>query len=161
MTHDYKRHGTTTLFAAIDMTEGRVISSCMPRHRHQEWIRFLGKIDRQTPKSLDLHLVADNYSTHKHPAVRAWLDKHRRFHMHFIPTSSSWLNVIERFFSELTTKRVRRGAFSSVSDLIKAIEDFIAYHNADPKPYVWAAQVEKILNKVGRAKIALDQVKST
>jgi transposase len=161
MTHDYKRHGTTTLFAAIDMTEGRVIYSCMPRHRHQEWIMFLSKIDRQTPKNLDLHLTADNYSTHKHPAVRAWLDKHRRFHMHFIPTSSSWLNVIERFFSELTTKCVRRGAFSSVSDLLKAMEDFIAHHNADPKPYVWTAQVEKILNKIGRARISLDKIKPT
>jgi transposase len=161
MTHDYKRHGTTTLFAAIDMAEGRVISSCMSRHRHQEWIRFLSKIDRQTPKDLDLHLIADNYSTHKHPKVRAWLGKHRRFHMHFIPTSSSWLNVIERFFSELTTKRIRRGAFSSVPDLIETIEDFIARHNADPKPYVWTAQVEKILDKVGRAKISLDKLNPT
>ena len=122
---------------------------------------FLKKIDRQTPKNLDLHLIADNYSTHKHPKVRAWLEKHRRFHMHFIPTSSSWLNVIERFFGELTTKRIRRGAFSSVSELIETIEDFIARHNADPKPYVWTAQVEKILDKIGRAKISLDKLNLT
>ena len=155
MTHDYKRNGTTTLFAAIDMAEGRVISSCMPRHRHQEWIKFLRQIDRQTPKELALHLIADNYSTHKHPKVKAWLKRHRRFHMHFIPTSSSWLNVIERFFSELTTKRIRRGVFSSVPDLIEAIDDFIDNHNANPSPYVWTAQVEKILEKVGRAKVSL------
>ncbi len=160
MTHDYKRNGTTTLFAAIDMAEGRVISSCMPRHRHQEWIKFLRQIDRQTSKELELHLIADNYSTHKHPKVRAWLKRHRRFHMHFIPTSSSWLNVIERFFSELTVKRIRRGAFSSVPDLIEAIEDLINHHNVNPSPYVWTAQVEKILEKVGRAKVALARMES-
>ena len=157
MTHDYKRNGTTTLFAAIDMTEGRVISNCMPRHRHQEWIKFLDQIERETPKHLDLHLIADNYSTHKHPKVESWLKKHHRFHMHFIPTGSSWLNVIERFFSELTTKRIRRGVFQSVTDLIEAINDFIHQHNANPSPYVWAAQAEKILEKVGRAKVALDK----
>lgn len=157
MTHDYKRNGTTTLFAAIEMAEGRIISSCMPRHRHQEWIKFLRQIDRQTPKDLDLHLIADNYSTHKHPNVKAWLEKHPRFHLHFIPTSSSWLNVIERFFRELTAKRIRRGAFCSVPDLIEAIESFIEQHNADPAPYIWTAEAEKILEKVGRARIALDK----
>jgi len=157
MTHDYKRHGTTTLFAAIDMTEGRVISSCMPRHRHQEWIKFLGQIDRETPKDLDLHLIADNYSTHKHPRVKSWLKKHRRFHMHFIPTGSSWLNVIERFFNELTMKRIRRGTFQSVSDLIEAIKDFIHQHNANPSPFIWTAQADKILEKVGRARVTLDK----
>lgn len=157
MTHDYKRNGTTTLFAAIEMVKGRVISNCMPRHRHQEWIKFLRQIDRQTPKDLDLHLIADNYSTHKHPKVKTWLKKNPRFHLHFIPTSSSWLNVIERFFRELTTKRIRRGAFSSVPDLIHAIESFIEQHNADPAPYIWTAEAEKILDKVGRARIALDK----
>lgn len=157
MTHDYKRNGTTTLFAALEMAEGRVIANCMPRHRHQEWIKFLRQIDRQTPKDLDLHLIVDNYSTHKHERVKAWLKRHRRFHVHFIPTSSSWLNVIERFFCELTTKRLRRGAFTSVPDLIRAIEGFIEQHNADPAPYVWTAEAEKILAKVGRARIALDK----
>lgn len=160
MTHDYKRNGTTTLFAAIEMTEGRVISSCMPRHRHQEWIKFLKKIDRETPKDLDLHLIIDNYSTHKHQKVKAWLEKHRRFHMHFIPTSSSWLNVIERFFGELTSKRIRRGAFSSVSKLIEVINDFIGQHNSSPAPYVWTATAEKILEKVGRARLALDKTRT-
>lgn len=157
MTHDYKRHGTTTLFAAIEMAQGRVIASCMPRHRHQEWIKFLKQIDQQTPKDLDLHLIADNYSTHKHAKVKAWLQRHPRFHVHFIPTSSSWLNVIERFFGELTTKRIRRGAFCSVPELIRAIESFIEKHNQDPEPYVWTAQVEKILDKVGRARVSLDK----
>jgi transposase len=160
MTHDYKRNGTTTLFAAIEMAEGRVIASCMPRHRHQEWIKFLRQIDRETPKELDLHLIVDNYSTHKHAKVKAWLKKHRRFHIHFIPTSSSWLNVIERFFGELTSKRIRRGAFSSVPELIRAIETFIEQHNAEPAPYVWTAEAEKILEKVGRARIALDKTRT-
>jgi len=157
MTHDYKRNGTTTLFAAIEMAEGRVIASCMPRHRHQEWIKFLKQIDQQTPKDLDLHLIVDNYATHKHPKVKAWLKRNRRFHIHFIPTSSSWLNVIERFFGELTSKRIRRGVFSSVPELIQAIENFIEQHNENPAPYTWTAQVEKILNKVGRAKASLDK----
>lgn len=160
MTHDYKRNGTTTLFAAIEMAKGRVIASCMPRHRHQEWIKFLRQIDRQTPRELDLHLIVDNYSTHKHAKVKAWLRRHPRFHIHFIPTSSSWLNVIERFFSELTTKRIRRGTFSSVPELIRAIEAFIEQHNADPAPYVWTAEAEKILAKVGRARIALDKTRT-
>jgi len=157
MTHDYKRNGTTTLFAAIEMAEGRVIASCMPRHRHQEWIKFLNQIDRETPQDLDLHLIADNYSTHKHPKVKAWLKRHPRFHMHFIPTSSSWLNVIERFFNKLTNNRIRRGVFTSVADLVAAIEDFIAQHNESPAPYVWTARVEEILEKVGRARAALDK----
>ena len=121
MTHDYKRNGTTTLFAAIDMTRGKVIASCMPRHRHQEWITFLKQIDAQTPSRLDLHLILDNYATHKHPKVKAWLRRHKRFHIHFIPTSSSWLNVIERFFRDLDEKRLRRGAFASVPELIDAL----------------------------------------
>jgi len=156
MTHDYKRNGTTTLFAAIDMLRGKVIASCMPRHRHQEWIRFLKQIDEETPSDLDLHLIVDNYSTHKHPKVLTWLRRHKRFHIHFIPTSSSWLNVIERFFRDLTEKRLRRGAFRSVKELIQAILGYIAAHNSDPKPFVWRKTAEQILAKVGRARVALE-----
>lgn len=157
MTHDYKRHGTTTLFAAIDMAQGKVIASCMPRHRHQEWIKFLGQIDQQTPPDLDLHLIVDNYATHKHPRVLRWLKRHKRFHVHFIPTSSSWLNVIERFFRELTEKRLRRGAFRSVDQLIDAIMAYIAGHNSQPAPFVWKKTAEQILAKVGRARVALSR----
>ena len=161
MTHDYKRNGTTTLFAAIDMISGRIISSCMPRHRHQEWLKFLNQIDRQTPEKFEIHLIADNYATHKHPKVKAWLKRHRRFHIHFIPTSSSWLNVIESFFAKLTTKRLKRGIFTSVPELIEAIEEFILRHNENPQPFVWTAQVEKILEKVGRAQKSLEKAKET
>ena len=157
MTHDYKRHGTTTLFAAIDMLEGRVISECMPRHRHQEWIRFLAKIDRETPPDLDLHLIVDNYSTHKHPKVQRWLTRHPRFHIHFIPTSSSWLNVIERFFREITQQRIRRGVFTSVDELVHAIRDYINHYNDNPFPFLWTAEAEKIIEKVGRARMALNK----
>jgi transposase len=155
MTHDYKRNGTTTLFAAIDMAQGKVIATCMPRHRHQEWIKFLAQIDEQTPQDIDLHLIVDNYATHKHPRVLAWLKRHRRFHMHFIPTSSSWLNVIERFFRDLTEKRLRRGAFRSVPQLIDAIMAYVTGHNGEPKPYIWKKTVAEILEKVGRARAAL------
>ena len=161
MTHDYKRNGTTTLFAAIDMISGRIISSCMPRHRHQEWLKFLNQIDRQTPEKFEIHLIADNYATHKHPKVKAWLKRHRRFHIHFIPTSSSWVNVIESFFAKLTTKRLKRGIFTSVPELIEAIEEFILRHNENPQPFVWTAQVEKILEKVGRAQKSLEKAKET
>ena len=155
MTHDYKRNGTTTLFAAIDMTRGKVIASCMPRHRHQEWITFLKQIDAQTPSRLDLHLILDNYATHKHPKVKAWLRRHKRFHIHFIPTSSSWLNVIERFFRDLDEKRLRRGAFASVPELIDAVLDYVAQHNDDPKPFIWTKTAQEIIAKVGRARLAL------
>ena len=155
MTHDYKRNGTTTLFAAIDMTRGKVIASCMPRHRHQEWITFLKQIDAETPSHLDLHLIADNYATHKHPKVVAWLKRHKRFHIHFIPTSSSWLNVIERFFRDLDDKRVRRGAFASVPELITAVLDYVAQHNDNPKPFIWRKTAQDIIEKVGRARLAL------
>jgi transposase len=154
MTHDYKRNGTTTLFAAIDMAEGKVIASCMPQHRHQEWIKFLNQIDRETESDLDIHLIVDNYATHKHPKVKAWLKRHRRFHVHFIPTSSSWLNVIERFFRDLDMKRLRRGVFESVPELIDAVMRYIESHNQDPKPFVWAKTAEQILDKVGRARTA-------
>lgn len=156
MTHDYKRNGTTTLFAALEMAEGKLIARCMDRHRHQEWIRFLKLIDRQTPQDVDLHLIVDNYATHKHPKVHSWLKRHGRFHLHFIPTSSSWLNIVERWFREITEKRIRRGTFPSVHDLIKAIMDFIQDHNENPKPFVWTAKVERILEKVRRAKAVLD-----
>ncbi len=156
MTHDYKRNGTTTLFAAIDMIQGRVIASCMPRHRHQEWIKFLKQIDHETPGNLALHLIVDNYATHKHPKVKAWLKGHKRFHIHFIPTSSSWLNVIERFFRDLDDKRVRRGAFRSVPELVKAVMDYIEAHNENPRPFVWKKTAEEIIEKVGRARLALN-----
>ncbi len=156
MTHDYKRNGTTTLFAAIDMLYGQVIASCMPRHRHQEWIKFLKQIDAETPQDLELHLIVDNYATHKHPKVKRWLKRHPRFHLHFIPTSSSWLNVIERFFRDITDKRIRRGAFQSVAQLVDAIMAYIGGHNDDPKPFVWRKTVEEILEKVGRARAALN-----
>ena len=155
MTHDYKRHGTTTLFAAIELAKGKLITDCMPRHRHQEWIRFLKKIDAETPAELDLHLIVDNYSTHKHAKVKAWLKKHPRFHVHFIPTSSSWLNVIERWFRELTDKMIRRGVFTSVEKLIEAIMRFVEQHNEQPRTFVWTAKVEDILAKVSRARAVL------
>jgi len=160
MTHDYQRNGTTTLFAALDVAEGKLIGKCMPRHRHQEWLKFLKQIDQQTPPELDLHLIADNYATHKHPKVLAWLKRHPRFHMHFTPTSSSWLNLVERWFREITDKRIRRGVFHSVEQLIGEINDYIENHNQEPKACVWTASVEKILAKVQRAKEVLDKVQS-
>jgi transposase len=160
MTHDYLRHGTTTLFAALEMAAGKLIGTCMPRHRHQEWIQFLELIDRQTPPELDLHLIVDNYATHKHPKVKAWLKRHPRFHIHFTPTSSSWLNMIERWFREITDKRIRRGVFHSVPQLIQAIEDYIAGHNADPQPFVWTAKTEDILAKIRRAREVLNKIAS-
>jgi transposase len=160
MTHDYRRNGTTTLFAAMELAEGRIISACMKRHRHQEWIKFLKIIDEQTPAGLDLHVIADNYAAHKHPKVRSWLKRHPRFHMHFIPTSSSWLNLIERFFREITDKQIRRGSFDSVRELTDAITAFINAHNTDPEPFVWTAGVQDILEKVRRARNTLDKVAS-
>jgi len=160
LTHDYKRNGTTTLFAAIELAEGKIISDCLPRHRHQEWIKFLKKIDAETPPELDLHLIVDNYATHKHPKVLSWLKRHPRFHQHFTPTSSSWLNVIERWFRDLTQNRLRRGVFRSVADLEQAIHDYITHHNAHPKAFVWTKKAEDILEKVARARKALDNVPS-
>jgi len=156
MTHDYKRNGTTTLFAALNTLDGRVIGQCLPRHRHQEFLRFLRTIDRQTPKGHNLHLILDNYATHNHPEVKAWLAKHPRFIFHFVPTSSSWLNMVERWLSQITQKRIRRGVFPSVSDLIAAINQYITATNANPKPFVWTATVETILSKVKRANEVLD-----
>jgi len=160
LTHDYKRNGTTTLFAAIELAEGRIIADCMPRHRHQEWIRFLKKIDEETPAGLDLHLIVDNYATHKHPKVINWLKRHKRFHIHFTPTSSSWLNVIERWFRDLTQKRIRNGVFTSVEHLKRAIEEYVAHHNANPESFVWTAKAADILEKVARARKALNKIPS-
>ena len=158
MTHDYKRNGTTTLFAALSMLDGSVVGQCLPRHRHQEFLKFLRTLDREFPRELELHLIVDNYRTHKHANVDAWLAKHPRFHLHFIPTSSSWLNLVERWFRELTEKALRRGVFHSVPDLIEAIEAFLAAHNHDPKPFVWTASADAILAKVGRCKAVLETV---
>ena len=161
MTHDYKRNGTTTLFAALNILDGTVIGQCMDRHRHQEFIKFLKKIDRSTQADLDLHLIVDNYATHKHPYVVAWLARHPRFHLHFTPTSSSWLNLVERFFAEITRKRIRRGIFKSVLDLEVAIYRYLAEHNEHPKPFVWTATAEKILEKVEKAAAAVKSVVGT
>ncbi len=155
-THDYKRNGTTTLFAALSMLDGKVIGDCMPRHRHQEFIRFLNRIDTQTPHDLDLHLIVDNYGTHKHPRVAAWLKRHPRFSLHFIPTSSSWLNLVERWFRELTDKRLRRGSFKNVPDLIAVITQYIEGHNQNPQVFVWSASVEAIMAKIAKCKEPLD-----
>jgi transposase len=151
MTHDYKRHGTTTLFAALNGLDGQVIGQCQQRHTHVEWLKFLKKIDRETPKNKTLHLIADNYATHKHPVVQEWLAKHPRFHMHFTPTSASWLNMVERFFRDITTERLRRGVFTSVPELIGAIDEYIAHHNTQPKPFIWTKSARDILQKVIRA----------
>lgn len=156
MPHDYKRNGTATLFAALNTLDGTVISMCDDRHRHQEWLKFLRVIDNLNPEAKEIHLIADNYATHKHPKVQRWLDRHPRFHMHFTPTSSSWLNMVERFFRDLTEKRIRRGVFRDVEDLIMAIGDYIDHHNRDPKPFIWTAKANDILEKVKRARKALD-----
>lgn len=155
-THDYKRNGTTTLFAALSMLDGTVIGDCMPRHRHQEFIRFLQLINVKTPLDRDLHLIVDNYGTHKHPRVQSWLKRHPRFHLHFIPTSSSWLNVVERWFREITDKRIRRGSFKNVPALIRAIQEYIQNHNQNPKVFVWSASVESIMGKIAKCKEALE-----
>ena len=151
MTHDYKRHGTTTLFAAMNTLDGTVISRCEQRHRHVEWLDFLRQINRETPQDKSLHLICDNYATHKHPKIKEWLAKHPRFHVHFTPTSASWLNMVERFFRDLTTERLRNGVFRSVPELIAAINEYITLHNNNPKPFVWTAKANDILAKVIRA----------
>lgn len=156
MTHDYKRHGTTTLFAALSLLDGKVIGDCMPRHRHQEFIRFLRRIDSETPVALELHLIVDNYSTHKHPRVKSWLARHPRLHLHFTPTSSSWLNLVERWFRELTQQRIRRGSFHKVQELVTAIQEYIDNHNQNPQVFVWTASVDRIMSKIAKCKEALD-----
>jgi transposase len=156
MTHDYKRNGTTTLFAALNMLDGKVIGACMPRHRHREFLRFLKQIDQRTPADLDLHLIVDNYATHKTAAVKRWLKAHSRFYLHFTPTSASWLNMVERFFAEITRNRIRRSAFTGVADLKSAIMEYLENHNADPRPFMWTKSAGEILEKVARAKQALE-----
>jgi transposase len=159
MTHDYKRNGTTTLFAALNILDGKVIGECHTRHRHQEWLRFLRRLDRECPSKLKLHLIMDNYGTHKEPHVQAWLKKHPRFVCHFVPTSSSWLNLVERWFRELTDKAIRRGSFVSVPDLKRAIDAFLDAWNEEPKPFIWTATVEDIVQKIARARAKLEQIK--
>jgi transposase len=159
MTHDYKRNGTTTLFAALNVLDGKVMGECHGRHRHQEWLKFLRRLDREFPPNLPLHLVMDNYGTHKEPHVQAWLKKHPRFVCHFVPTSSSWLNLVERWFRELTDKTIRRGSFLSVSDLNRAIEEFMHAWNQNPKPFIWTASVGKIIERIERARIKMEQLK--
>ena len=153
MTHDYVRHGTTTLFAALNVLEGTVIGGCFDRHRHEEFLKFLRQIDRQTPPHLTLHLIVDNYGTHKHACVRRWLARHRRFQLHFTPTSSSWLNLVERWFAEITRIQIRRGCFHSVEELVRVIEKYIETNNQNPRPLVWTKNVEEILQKVRRCKV--------
>lgn len=160
LTHDYKRHGTTTLFAALNILDGTVVSQCRSRHTHQDWLAFLRQIDQETPQDKQVHVIADNYAAHKHPKVRRWLQRHPRFHMHYTPTSASWLNMVERLFRDLTQQRLRRGVFHSVAELIDAIEKYIADHNRHPKPFVWTAKACDILEKVTRARRTLDMVQS-
>jgi transposase len=158
MTHDYKRNGTTTLFAALDVLSGSVIGQCLPRHRHTEFLTFLRTIDRHVPKGLQIHLILDNYATHKHPNVKAWLAKHPRFHLHFTPTSSSWVNMVEGFFAQLTNKAIRRGAFASVADLIAAIDAYLAATNTSPTPFTWTKTADQIVEKVQRGRVTLNAI---
>ncbi len=155
MTHDYKRNGTATLFAALNILDGKVMGTCMERHRHQEWLKFLRLIDSVVPADKDIHLICDNYSTHKHEKVQRWLAKHPRFHVHFTPTSASWLNMVERFFRDLTQNRLRRGIFRDLEDLFHAVETYIDRHNKNPKPFIWTATAKDILEKVKRAQSSL------
>ena len=160
MTHDYKRHGTTTLFAALNTLDGSVLATCMRRHCHTEWLKFLRLIDRSIDRSKEVHIIADNYATHKHPRVRRWLDRHPRFHVHFTPTGTSWLNMVERFFRDLTVNRVRRGVFTSVPDLELALHDYVRVHNREPKPFIWTKSANDILQKVTRARASANKYRS-
>jgi transposase len=161
MTHDYTRHGTVTLFTALNVLEGKLIARTEERHTHVEWLRFLKQIDRETPKDLDIHLIQDNYATHKHPNVKPWLERHPRFHCHFTPTSSSWLNLVERFFADLTGDVIRSGSFGSVRELVRDIKACLAERNANPKPYKWKAKGEAILEKIRRAPAVLDKLQAS
>jgi len=158
LTHDYKRNGTTTLFAALNVFDGSVLGTCMPKHRHQEWIKFLNLIVAAAPTDKEIHIICDNYATHKHPKVQAWQQRHPRFQFHFTPTSASWLNQVERFFRELTVKRLRRGVFYSVADLTEAIDEYLAAHNTNPQPFVWKAKAPDILEKVKRGRKKLNNI---
>jgi len=157
MTHDYKRNGTTTLFAALDVASGEVFGLCQEKHRHQEWLRFLRMIDQTVPADKEIYLICDNYATHKHERVQRWLEKHKRFHVRFTPTSASWLNMVERFFRDITQNRIRRGVFQDLEQLILAIGDYIDGHNQNPKPFIWTAKATDILEKVTRARAALNE----
>jgi hypothetical protein len=157
-THDYMRNGTTTLFAALNTLSGKVLERCMPRHRHTEFLDFLDRINRNVPRKLDVHIIMDNYATHKHPEVKAWFAKHPRYHAHFTPTSSSWLNAVERFFAEITAKRIRRGTFRSVPKLIRAISAYVADHNADAQPFVWTKSARTIMAKIRKCHAIYDSV---
>ncbi len=158
LTHDYKRNGTTTLFAALELAQGKVVGQCYQRHRHQELLKFLRRLDQEFPQPVPLHLVMDNYGTHKKPELRAWLKRHPRFVLHFVPTSSSWLNLVERWFGELSRECIRRGAFFSVADLEKAIAEYLDAWNEDPKPFVWTATVESIMEKLSRCRQTLEKI---
>jgi transcriptional regulator with XRE-family HTH domain len=160
LTHDYKRNGTTTLFAAMNISDGTVIGKCTSGHKAEQWIRFLNSIDRSTEPSLDIHIICDNYCTHKGHRTKRWLERHPRFHLHFTPTSASWLNMIERFFRDLTVNRLQRGVFESVAELEAAIEEYLDVHNENPKPYIWTAEAKDILEKVKRARARLDKLRS-
>lgn len=160
MTHDYKRNGTTTLFAALNTLDGTILETCMTRHRHQEWIRFLNLIKRNTPSDKEIHFICDNYATHKHPRVQTWMKRNRRFHVHFTPTSASWLNMVERFFRDISERRLRNGIFRSVDELVDAVTEYVAHHNEDPKPFIWTANASDILEKVKRARKKLDKLQS-
>jgi transposase len=159
-THDYKRHGTTTLFAALNVFDGSILGTCMPKHRHQEWIKFLKLIAATAPPEKEVHLICDNYATHKHPKVQAWQKRNPRFHFHFTPTSASWLNQVERFFRELTVKRLRRGVFHSVDDLVAAVHTYLEVHNTNPQPFAWTAKAPDILEKVKRGRQKLNNIQS-
>jgi transposase len=156
-THDYKRHGTTTLFAALNLINGNVIAECLPRHRHQEFLRFLRRIDRTVAPELDIHIVLDNYGTHTHEAVRKWLEARPRYHLHFTPTSASWLNLVERFFAEITERRIRRGTFHSVPELEKAVLDYVRTRNKNPKPFSWTTRPSTIIGKIRRARLSISE----
>jgi transposase len=160
MTHDYKRNGTTSLFAALNVATGQVIGTCMKKHRHQEWIRFLNAVKRAAPKERPIHLICDNYATHKHANVQAWQQRNPRFHFHFTPTSASWLNMVERFFRDLTVQRIQRGIFRSEAELIAAIQEYLVVHNANPKPFIWTASAKDILEKVKAGRAKLDKLRS-
>ena len=160
MTHDYKRNGTTTLFAALNTLNGTILETCISRHRHQEWIRFLNLIKRNTPSDKDIHIICDNYATHKHPKVQAWMKRNKRFHVHFTPTSASWLNMVERFFRDISQRKLRRSVFRSVDELVKAITHYVSLHNQNPKPFIWTATASDILEKVKRARKTLDTLQS-
>jgi transposase len=161
MTHDYKRNGTTTLFAALNVASGQLIGKCFSRHRHEEFLSFLRLIDREVGKGKEIHIILDNYATHKHEDVKRWLDKHKRFHLHFTPTSSSWLNLVERWFREITSNRIRRGSFANVPALVKAIEEYIEHNNGHPKPFIWTKTANQIIAKVRRGWVALEAVRQS